>query len=192
MDLSNIEQFYNNLSNKTNYWKKRNSYYHLQIKNLYKFLVPENKKILEIGSGNGDLLNFLTPLKGTGIDLSKNMINISSKKYPKLKFLKMDSNHLKINEPFEYIILSDLISNLTDIQQTFMQLHKVSNANTRIVLNYYNYLWYPFVILAEKFNLKMPQPLHNWLTYEDVKNFVELSDMEIIKQGKSGEKLTKL
>ena len=42
----------------------------------YKFLIPEENRILEIGSGNGDLLAALKPSHGVGIDVSENMVRL--------------------------------------------------------------------------------------------------------------------
>lgn len=182
--IKNIEKFYDNIASKNDYWRKKNSYYHKKIVDLYKFLIPKGKKIIEIGSGTGELLAKLSPLNGVGLDISGNMVKIAKKKYPKLKFIKQDASQIKLNEPFEYVILSDLIGNLIDVQNTFEQLSKIINPSTRIIINYYNYFWNPFLHVAEKLNLKMPQPIQSWLSSSDVKNFLELSNLEIIKESK--------
>lgn len=178
-----IKEYFNNIAEKRNYWKKKNWYYHDQIEKLYKFLVPKNKKILEIGCSNGDLLHSLVPSYGVGIDLSSEMIKIAEKKYPKLKFIQSDVQNLSIQENFDYIILSDLIGNLEDVQKAFEELAKVSNDRTRIIINYYNYLWEPILTFLDKLGLKMPQPAQNWLTQKDIENLLELANLEVIKKG---------
>lgn len=177
------KDYFDKIAEKRDYWKKRNWFYHQQIERLYKFLIPENKKVLEIGCGTGDLLSSLKPLYGVGIDISGQMVKIAQKKYPRLKFIPSDAQNLPIQENFDYIILSDVIGNLEDVQKAFEELAKVSDEKTRIIINYYNHLWEPFLILAEKLGLKMPQLIQNWLSQKDIENLLELANLEVIKKG---------
>lgn len=178
-----VKDYFDNIAEKRDYWRKKNWYYYKQIEELYKFLIPKGKKILEIGCCIGDLLYSLKPSYGLGIDISSEMIKNSKKKYPKLNFMQSDIQNLLIQEPFDHIILSDLIGNLEDVQKAFEELSKVSSNRTRIIINYYNYLWEPILILLEKLGLKMPQPTQNWLTQKDIENLLELANLEVIKKG---------
>jgi len=178
-ETNQIEKFYDKIARRRVSWKKKNRYYHNQLTRLFQFLIPQGQKIIEIGSGTGDLLASLKPTKGVGIDISENMIKIAKKKYS--KFVKSSAENLRINEKFDYIILSDVVGDLSDIQQSLQEIDKISDENSRIVISYYNYLWEPILKLGEKLNLKMPQPLQNWLSRGDIKNLLELSDLEIVK-----------
>lgn len=165
------------------YWIQKNRYYHQQITKLYQFIIPENQKVIDIGCGTGDLLSALRPKTGVGVDISKNLINIAKKKYPTLTFYTESAERISINEQFDYVVLSDLIGHLNDIQQAFSELHELSDNDTRIIINYYNYLWEPVLILGEKLSLKMPLKLQNWLSKKDIENLLDLSEFEIIKSG---------
>lgn len=73
------------------------------IKKLY------GKKILDVGCGPGrDLKYFLKHnLNVTGIDMSKNFLNIAQKNAPKAKLVKMDMRHLNFpNNYFDGIWVS--------------------------------------------------------------------------------------
>ena len=63
------------------FWRKKNIFYHEQDIKYLKFLIPENKKILDLGCGTGYKLNALNPSKGTGIDFSNEAIKIAKKNY---------------------------------------------------------------------------------------------------------------
>lgn len=180
-----IADHYNKISLQRLTWKKKNKYYHQQIERLYKFIIPSEKKVLEIGSGTGELLASVKPSLGVGIDISEEMVKIAQKKFPKYSFIAADAHNIPLNEKFEYIILSDLIGNLEDVQKAFEELYKASTQESRIIITYYNYLWEPVLTFAERFGLKMPQPVQNWLTQKDIENLLYLSDLEIIKKGKS-------
>lgn len=179
----NIKEYFNKIAQKRDYWKKKNRFYHDQIESLCNFLIPKNKRVLELGCGTGDLLYILNPAFGVGVDISENMIKIAKKKYPELKFIVNDAQNLNIRDTFEYVVVSDLIGNLEDVQKTFEELAKISNNKTRIIITYYNYLWEPVLILLEKLGLKMPQPVQNWLTQKDIENLLVLADLEVVKKG---------
>ena len=178
-----IEEFFNTIANKRDKWKKKNSYYHNEIANLCKFLIIPQKKVLDIGCGTGDLLQSVSSNFGVGIDISENMINIAKKKYPNLKFHRCDvQNITMINDKFDYIILSDLIGNLEDIQKALEELKKVSDEKTRIIITCYNYLWEPILIVGEKLGMKMPQVPQNWLSSKDIENFLYVSNFDVVKK----------
>lgn len=178
-----IKNFYNSIADKRDGYKKKNQYYYKNLENLLRFIIPPKKKILEIGCGTGDLLSNLKPSDGTGIDIADKMIKIAQKKYPKIRFITSDAQNLKIQSKYDFIIMSDLIGNLEDIQKTFEQLPKVSDEQTRIVITHYNFLWEPFLLLSRSLGLSTPKPNQNWLSAKDVENLATLSGLEIIKKG---------
>jgi SAM-dependent methyltransferase len=177
--------FMNNIANQRDYWIQKNPYYHFLLKEIIKFnLSGLNPKILEIGSGTGFLLNSLTANNGTGIDISEKMVEVSQKKYPNLNFIKMDAEKGSVKEKFEYIILSDTIGYLEDIQNVFSTMHNACNKDTRIIINSHNFLWKPILTLSAFLKLKMPNPNLNWLNSYDIKNLLDLSGFEVIKETK--------
>ena len=99
-------------------------YYHRRLTEIFQFLTAPKHRILEIGCGQGDLLASLNPLVGVGIDFSSEMIRKAKIRHPDLDFQVMDVHNLEqldIDEPFDFIIMSDLVNDLWDVQQTFTQ-----------------------------------------------------------------------
>ena len=45
------------------------------------------------------------------------------------------------SDDFDYIIMSDLVGSLWDIQKVFKQIRKISHPRTRIIINFYNYFF---------------------------------------------------
>jgi ubiquinone/menaquinone biosynthesis C-methylase UbiE len=92
-------------------------------------LIPSGSSILEIGCGNGHLIGSLKPISGVGIDISSGMIIEAKKKYENLKFIVADiedTNCIKnLDQTFDFIIISDTVGYLNDIENTFERLHKV-------------------------------------------------------------------
>lgn len=176
-----IKDFFDKVADKRDFWRNKNYYYHQQISKLCQFLIPPKKRVIDIGCGTGDLLASISPSYGVGLDISKNIIKIAQKKYPHLIFFVGDAQNITLHERFDYIILSDILGSLEDIQKAFEELRKISDEKTRIIITCYNYLWEPLLAIGEKLGLKMPQPTQNWLSTKDIENLLELANLDIVK-----------
>lgn len=183
MNKENVKEYFNHSATERDKWRKKNSYYHKEIKALLKFLVPVNSRVLDIGCSTGDILAEMEPSRGVGVDISQKVISIAQAKYPHLTFIEADAEHLDLNEKFDYIILTDVVGFFEDVQLAFQQLQKFSHSQTKIIITYYNYLWEPTMRFAEKFSMKMKNPMHNWLSRPDIENILYLADFEAVKKG---------
>ncbi len=155
-------------------------YQHL-IRKHYTFLVPPGQKVLEIGCSLGDLLASVKPARGTGVDFSSNAVRLARERYPEMEFHCAEACEFKSAETFDYILLSDLINELPDVQALFNHLRRLANPHTRLVLSFFNNLWRPCLALAEKLGLKAPTMPQNWLSKDDVENLLHLAGWEVIK-----------
>lgn len=181
-----LKKYPDNIASERSHWIKKNIYYHQNIVNFYKFSIPDSASILEIGCDNGYLLQSLKPKIGIGVDISEERIKEAkklSKSFNNLNFLKMDTENIKIKSKFKFVILSDSIGCFSDVQKIFQEIKKVSTSDTRVIINYHNFLWLPILSLAEKLKLKMPAKRSNWLNYEDIAGLLTLAGFEVIKRG---------
>lgn len=179
--LQEWKVFFDHYAAEVEYWHRRNRGYHNAIASLARFYIPSGARVLEVGSGNGDLLAALNPSYGLGIDISSEMVRLAARKYPHLKFIHMPAERLGLpGEGFDFIILSDLLGYLYDIRLVFERLRTVCRSRTRLILHWYSRLWQPVLVMAEKLRLKYPQPLVNWTTVEDVSNLLSLSGFEAV------------
>jgi ubiquinone/menaquinone biosynthesis C-methylase UbiE len=176
-----IGHYFDSLAPTRDSWIERNWYYHEQIAHSLSFFVPANSSVLEIGSGTGELLNALKPRRGLGIDISQAMTDIAQRKYPHLEFRIDDVEALQTDEKFDYIVLSDVIGFLNDVQRSFENLHRVCHSSTRILITHFHFLWEPILHGAEQMGWKAKQPLVNWLTPADLANLLDLAGFELIR-----------
>jgi ubiquinone/menaquinone biosynthesis C-methylase UbiE len=182
-DPETVARYFDRLAPERDRWKQKNRFYYESIENLCRFHVPPGSTVLQIGSGTGDLLNALAPSQGVGLDISRGMVEIATRKYPHLSFLVGNADDLPIQDKFDYVILSDVIGYFPDVQRAFAQLRKVTHSRTRVIVTYFNYLWEPILRWGERLGMKMPQPQQSWLSQPDIENLFGLADYEVVRRG---------
>jgi SAM-dependent methyltransferase len=164
-------------------WRRKNRYYYEEVERIVRFHIPWGASVLEIGCGTGDLLAALAPSRGVGIDISPKALEIARAKHPGLTFLVGDAEDLPLSEPFDYILLSDVIGYINDVQSAFEQLNRVCRPRTRVILTYFNYLLEPVLRAGERLGIKRPQPDQNWLSLADLQNLLSLAGFQTVSMG---------
>lgn len=183
--LAGLERFFDGYAGQADNWHRRNAGYHRAVTQLVRFHVPAGARVLEVGSGTGDLLAAVEPARGVGVDLSAEMVRLAASKFPHLDFRKMAAEELDLGgEKFDYILLSDLIPFLFDIVRVFARLRAACTPRTRLVLHWHSRLWQPLLDLAARAGLKHPQPFLNWTTPEDVRGMLYLAGFETVHQAR--------
>lgn len=183
--MQNIKNYFNALAAER---KPRGitNYYWKEITNYYNYFSHEDSSVLEIGCGSGDLLAGIAGSKKTGIDFSESQIAWAKEKHASknIEFLVMDAHQMTLTGTYDFIVMSNVIGFLDDIQQVFEQVKKVSHPNTKIMVQYYNSLWEPVLKLAESVGLKTKTPVQNWLNSKDVNNLLFVSGFEVYRNSK--------
>jgi SAM-dependent methyltransferase len=162
-------------------WRGLRAYYHQRLSEVYGFLIPPGRKVLEIGCGQGDLLASVRPARGVGIDFSEQMLAQGRKRYPQLEFHCDDAHTFDLGEKFDYVICSDLFNDVWDVQAIMENIARHSHPDTRIVLNSYSRVWEQPRRLAEFLGLAKRQLTQNWITAKDLENLLYLSGYETIR-----------
>ena len=168
-------------------WRARNSYYHDEVSRLARQVIPPGARVLLLGCATGDLPASLRPSFGVGVDVSGAMVREANERWGRpgavpgstLAFIQGDAQELPLQATFDYIVCSDLLGYLEDIQATLSGLHAVSHRRTMIVVTSWNWAWQPLLRVAEAVGLKMPDPGQNWLGRNDIENLFALADLEV-------------
>lgn len=170
------------IARKRDTWRGMGFWYHRRLEEIYRFLVSPGQHVLEIGSGAGDLLAALQPAYGLGIDFSAEMIVRARQRHPHLEFIQADAHALPpIQGIFDYILFSDTVNDLWDVQLAFEQVRPLCNPRTRLILNFYSRVWELPLALAQSLGLATPTLGQNWLTRQDVVNMLNLAGFESIR-----------
>ena len=176
--------------NRVDFWKYRTThpinswggYYQQKIQAVYKHQIPAHASILEIGSGNGNLLASLNPSYGVGVDFCDEVVNEARRVHPHLDFVVTDAHNIQLGDRhFDYIVVSELVNDLWDVQLMLTQLHPYCAPHTRIIFNFYSHLWNIPLQIARGLKIASPVQLQNWLTPHDMQNLLEISGFQPLR-----------
>jgi SAM-dependent methyltransferase len=179
--LAQRVSYWNEYAATINRWERNRRYYRSRLSEIYQVLVPPGMRVLELGCGPGDLLASLQPSYGVGVDSSANMLGLARQRHPGLNFIEQDAHSLDLGEQFDFIICSDLVNDLWDVQQVFEAARRHSLPSTRLIVNAYSRLWEGPRHAAESAGIAKRQLVQNWLTAEDITNLLYLADFELIR-----------
>lgn len=161
--------------------RRKHAAYDQLLRLYYAFLVPGGMRVLDLGCGDGGLLASLKPARGVGVETDTTVLDEARKNHPELEFLH-PSDPLSPQDKFDYILLSDLVNYLPDVQAVLERLQRHSYQHTRIVLNVFNHLWRPLVSAAQKLTGRSSTLPENWLSVWDIENLLHLAGWEVVKR----------
>jgi SAM-dependent methyltransferase len=162
-------------------WKSAGGHYHRRLGQVYRFLIPPGARVLEIGCAMGHLLAALKPARGVGVDFSAEMIEEARRSHPDLVFIQADAHELDLQEQFDFIIFSDTLNDLWDVQLALQKIKPLCTPSTRLIFNYYNRVWELPLQAVRSLGLATPNLRQNWLTAPDVHNLLYLEGFETMR-----------
>jgi SAM-dependent methyltransferase len=157
-------------------------YYHRRLTEIYRHVIGECDSILDLGCGQGKLLDALNPKHGVGVDISKQMIDEARIHYPKFQFFCADAQTCDLGDStFDVIIFSDSLNDLWDVQATLTHIRRYCTEHTRVIFNVHSHLWEYPRRLAEYYQIVTPNLPQNWLTSIDIDNLARLAGFDLIR-----------
>lgn len=161
-------------------WRRRSATYHRLVEQITRFYVPAGARVLEIGSGSGDLLAGLRPAVGVGVDVSAGMVELARSRHSELRFVRAAGEELNLGETFDYVVLSDLLPYVADVRALFERAAAHSHQGTRVVINLHGRVWRRVIRLAELLRLEPRTPIRNWVSAHDVHKLLEQNGFEVV------------
>jgi SAM-dependent methyltransferase len=146
----------------------------------YRRLIPDNASVLEIGCGDGTLLEMLPGAVKAGIDASARQIERARARLPGADFEMCAAESFLPKRTYDYIVVSDTLNFAADCQLLLERLTAAAHRDTRLLINIYNPLWNPILSTAGACGAISPSPVLNWLSRSDVLNFLQLGGWESI------------
>ncbi len=174
-------RYWNRLAESSGRWQTSRAYYQRRLREIYSFLIPPGMRVLELGCSQGDLLAAVKPAYGVGVDFSGAMLDAARRSHPDLQFISGDAHAFHLNETFDYVICSDLVNDVWDVQQVLENAARHCHPASRLILNSYSRLWELPRRAAEIAGLAKEQLPQNWLAPNDIGNLLSLANFEIIR-----------
>lgn len=156
--------------------------YRRALARYFRYFVPAEASVLEVGCSTGALLALLPNKDLTGVDVDESALVLARANLPGAHFVLQAGEELSLGRTFDYIIISDALNHAQDVQRLLERLHTVSHTGTRLVVNYQNHLWRPILDLATSFGFRHGPRATHWLASTDVDNLALLSDWEIVSR----------
>lgn len=156
--------------------------YQKRARDVFRNLISPGQRVLELGSGTGNLLASLQPSMGMGVDFSVGQLELARKTHPNLQFIEADVNEsLPINGTLDAIVIHDLINDVWDIQKVFENTRQLCSTDTRVVITFFSRVWQLPLTLARHFGFARKLLPQNWITFDDARNLLELAGFEVIR-----------
>jgi SAM-dependent methyltransferase len=161
-------------------WIRNNKYFYRSVERLFRFIVEPGRRVLNVRCQTGFFLNAVDPVRGVGVELSREMTEIARQRHPQFEFVTADPEELSVDDIFDYIIFCD-INDTVDLVAALRRLTNLCQSHTRLILYSYNHLWQPVNKIAEALRIKMPLPEQNWLSETDLKGLLGIADFEWLR-----------
>lgn len=158
-------------------------YYWKEITEFVRYFSHPDDTVLEIGCGTGDLLASIPGREKTGIDRSEMLIQEAKRKYAhtSIEFICTDVFNYRTEKKFDWIIMSNLVGFVDDIQKLFEHVRTFCHPRTRVLVQYYNHFWEPLIKFTEFIGLKSKTPIQNWLSLKDINNLLYISGFDVYR-----------
>jgi SAM-dependent methyltransferase len=158
--------------------KKRNAYYNDYLVRWCRSLVPPGRRVLDIGSGRGDVLAAVQPGEGLGLDVSAEMTRRASIDFPALQFQTGAVEDFVADRPFDAALLINTLEYTYDVGLVLDRARAALRDNGKLLISTANPIWSPVFRTASKLGLRIPDCERMFLTNEDVANLLHLHGFE--------------
>ncbi|MBX9578572.1 MAG: glycosyltransferase [Chthoniobacterales bacterium] len=145
-------------------------------------IISKDASLLEIGSGEGVLLQQLHGARKTGIDADAVAVAAAATLNPDAEVIVAKGEFFTPTVTPDYILLADTLNHVEDVQAVLEKVRSYALPSTRLVISCYNTLWRPVLAVATWLRLRAPQEASNWLSRHDLENLIELADWETIRK----------
>lgn len=172
-----VQKHFDTIAAKYSFYKNKNKFYYQNLKKLLSKYIPKNSEVFEVGCGTGDLLTYLDPSMGYGVDISSEMVDIAKNKYTNRKNITFSTQWP--NRKWDFIFMSDVIEHLEDPHKTFLEIYKRMNQRSVFLMTMANPIWEPILILGEKLGYKMPEGPHNRLSGRNIKRIISKAGLTV-------------
>ncbi len=134
-------------SSKLEWWKPINEHYNQQTRIIDQWLKKLSpKSILELGAGFGrisTLLDKLTNVDFTLVDINKKAVGILEKKFPRRKIIEKEVNDFSFEkDKYDLIVAVELLVHISNIEDLVEKIHSSLTNNGTLITSITPDTWY--------------------------------------------------
>lgn len=152
-------------------------YYHTNICDYLKFVVPPGHSVLFLDPYCEGRLKMLEPSRGVAVHLKQEC----ECGFESSSGFSMEN----IEGKFDYIVLYHILAYCNNIGSFLRRLTLFCTPNTRIIIVNHSYLWTPIIRLAEIFGTRKPGGLTTLLSSNDLMNYMAASGFQFVNRTRS-------
>jgi SAM-dependent methyltransferase len=182
---SQLSEYYDSIAPDWEAWRAKNRFYHERVKELVVGAVAPGCRVVDIGSGAGDVLAASRPSEGLGLNVSERLTELAREKHPDLNFETFDADEVVLPDGFEpdYIVSVNLLDHAYDIYELFASLREAVTDRTLILVTTSNPLWSPLLKLASRMGRRTPDSPRNFITNRDLANVLNVQGFDVVEAG---------
>ena len=185
MRPSEIQEYFDQVAPSWEHWQRKNDFYHAAMRDLIGGMIPPGSRVLEVGSGVGDLLASLKPRRGIGLNLAEGLTQRAREKHPEFEFhtIEIDSTSLPPTFEPDYAVMTNMLDYVYDVWDMLEGLKPAIHEGTLLIVTTNNPLWAPILRLASKLGLRIPDSPRNFITNRDICSVLNLQGFQIVEEG---------
>jgi SAM-dependent methyltransferase len=180
-----LSEYFDSIAPDWEAWRAKNRFYHEGVKELVVGAVAPGRRVLDIGSGAGDVLAASRPSEGLGLNVSERLTELAREKHPDLDFETFVADAVSLPDGFEpdYIVSVNLLDHAYDIYELFASLREGVTDRTLILVTTSNPLWSPLLKLGSRLGRRTPDSPRNFITNRDLANVLTVQGFDVVEAG---------
>jgi 2-polyprenyl-3-methyl-5-hydroxy-6-metoxy-1,4-benzoquinol methylase len=168
--------------------KERNAAYFSALQKLFDRAVEPafRGRVLEAGCGTGEVLAFLEPESGVGVDISERMIDEASRRFAdrdELSFAVGEAEHLGDHGEFDAVISADVLEHVPDWGGFVDAMVGACRTGGIVAIATPSPRWALPLWILEKLNMKMPEGPHLFVPLRAIATRLEANGCRVVRRG---------
>jgi SAM-dependent methyltransferase len=180
-----LRNYFNSIAPDWEAWRAKNRFYHEHVQELVVGAITPGRRVLDIGSGAGDVLAASRPSEGLGLNVSERLTELARAKYPRLSFKTFDADAVALPDGFrpDYVVSVNLLDHAYDIYELFASLRDAVTERTLILITTSNPLWSPILKVGSRVGLRTPGSPRNFITNRDIASVLHVQGFDVVEAG---------
>ena len=185
MSRESTREYFERIAPVWDYWHHKNRFYHCKMTELIRGMVRPRARVLELGSGTGDLLAALAPTAAIGLNVAEALTALARRKHPEFQFETVEVDQVKMADGFlpDYVVLNNVVDYVYDVCELLESLRPAMTDQTLLIMTSNNPLWGPWLRLASRLGQRVPDSPLNLITNRDIRSVLTLQGFDIVEEG---------